>query len=131
VQNQDYETNLEDEIQDLKNENKEIKSLLNQIINQNKHKKENQQYRENPATTANTLTNKPLTKDELIANDFLNKYGDYNQVSRNDLTELIMNNRLINLQIINNKITYLKSQGYITQVNPDVPNVFNVVFDGK
>jgi hypothetical protein len=131
VRNEDQETNLEEEVQDLKNELKEMKALLTTAISQNKHERENQQYRENPPTTANTLTNKPLTKDQLIIDNFNTKYGDYNQVSKNDLTELIMNTGLTNRQTINNKITYLKSKGLITPVNPNVPNVFNVVLNGK
>jgi hypothetical protein len=135
VTNVNSSENVNNEIEDLKNENQEIKNQLNEIktilLNQNKHNNENQRYRENPPTTANTLTNKASNKDQLIVNEFISKYGDYNQVSRNDLTELIMNNGLTNRQTINNKITYLKSKGLITPVNPDVPKVFNVMPNGK
>jgi hypothetical protein len=109
-------------VDNLENELKEMKSLLTTSINQNKHERENHQYIEKPPITANTLTNKSLTKNELIMDDFISKYGDYNQVSRNDLTELIMNDGLTNRQTINNKITYLKSKGLIALINPNVLN---------
>jgi hypothetical protein len=135
VQNEDDETNLEDEVKDLKNENEKIQNELKEIkailLNQNKYDNENQRYKENPPITANTLTNKPSTKDQLIVNDFISKYGDYNQVSRNDLTELIMNTGLTNRQTINNKITYLKSRGFITPVNPNVFNVVSLMENNK